>query len=193
MKNQFQAKDIQKLVEIPKYRYEYIASKIGIKPEIEEVEKTGHTHLYSFKNLLEFAIVNTANSLGIGPKATREILIFLSNNLDLKDAGLFDLEKKIEASIHYADTNYGKFFKLSGASVSEQGRKGGYTGKGFDKTKTGEVLKRLSSHEDNINVPGFVEEYRNLSTLATMSLEDFDGFITINLGKIKNRLLKKLK
>ena len=34
---QFQAKDIQKLVDIKKHRYEYIASKIGIKPEIRQI------------------------------------------------------------------------------------------------------------------------------------------------------------
>jgi len=191
MKNQFQAKDIQGLVGIPKHRYEYIASKIGIKPEVEEVEKTGHTHLYSFKNLLEFAIVNTANKLGIGPKAVKEILAFLSNNIDLQDAELFNIEKIIVASLHYTDTKDGKFFKLSGSSISAQGKKGGYMGKGFEKTK--EVLEKMSNHENYIDVTGFFEEHINLTKTLTMNFDDFDGFITINLGKIKDRLLEKLK
>ena len=191
MKNQFQAKDIQGLIEIPKHRYEYIASKIGIKPEIEEVEKTGHTHLYSFKNLLEFAIVNTANNLGIGPRAVKEMLNFLSKNIDLKDAELFNPEKKIKASLHYADYKDGKFFKLSGSSISEQGKKGGYMGKGFDKVR--EVIKRMSNNEGDIDVPGFGEEHKNLTELLAMNLEDLDGFITINLGVIKSNILKKIK
>ncbi len=187
----FQAKDIQRLIDIPKHRYEYLASKIGIKPEIEEVEKTGHVHLYSFKNLLEFAIVNTANNLGIGPKAVKEILRFLSNNMELREAELFNIEKKIDASLHYTDSKDGKYFKLTGSSISAQGQKAGYFGKGFDKIK--EVLKRMSNNEGDIDVPGFFEEHINLTVLLVMNLGDFDGYITINLGVIKSNLLKKLK
>ena len=54
----FQAKDIQRIVQIPKHRYEYIASKIGIKPDVDEVEGQGHIHRYSFKNLLQFAFIH---------------------------------------------------------------------------------------------------------------------------------------
>ena len=107
----FQAKDIQKLVDIKKYRYDYIASKIGIKPEIDEVEKTGYHHLYSFKNLLEFAFVHKANNLGVTRKAAKEMLGFLSDNIELKEAGLFDPEKRNKALLHYADSNDGKIFQ----------------------------------------------------------------------------------
>ena len=110
---QFQAKDIQKLVDIKKHRYEYIASKIGIKPEIDEVEKTGHIHLYSFKNLLEFAFVHKANDLGVTRKAVKEMLGFLSNNIALQEAGLFDPEKTIKALLHYADRMMVKFSNYS--------------------------------------------------------------------------------
>jgi len=188
---QFQAKDIQRLVEIQKFRYDYLFLKIGIKPEIEEVQKTGHTHLYSFKNLLEFAIVNTANNLGIGPKAVKEILNFLTTNNDLKDAGLFNPEKEIKASLHYADSKDGKFFKLSGSSISDEDKKGVWIGKGFDKVR--EVLKKMSNNEGDIDISGFVEEQKNLKEISAMKLDDFDGYITINLGRIKDMILKKIK
>jgi len=74
--------------------YDYIASKIGIKPEIDEVEKTGKHHLYSFKNLLQFAFVHKANNLGLTRKAAKEMLGFLSDNIELKEAGLLRSRKK---------------------------------------------------------------------------------------------------
>jgi hypothetical protein len=187
----FQAKDIQRLIDIPKHRYEYIASKIGIKPEVEEVEKTGHVHLYSFKNLLEFAFVHTANNLGLGPKAVKELLGFLSNNIDLHEAGLFNPKKTTKASVHYADSKDGKLFKLSGPDISEQGKKGGYLGKGFDKVK--EAQKRMSNGEGEIHIPGLIKAYENLTALSFLKLDDFDGYITINLGIIKDRILKNIK
>jgi len=184
---EFQAKDIQRIIGIKKYRYEYLASKIGIKPEIEEVEKTGHTHLYSFKNLFEFGIVNVANNLGVGPKASREILNFLSHNPDLEHAGLFDPKKKIEVSIHYADTTDGKFSKLSGASLSKQGRKGGWIGEGFD------VIRKAGAERKAGGVsPELMKAYANIALLATTELDELPGHITVNLGVIKNNILSKL-
>jgi hypothetical protein len=189
---QFQAKDIQKLVDIKKHRYEYIASKIGIKPEIDEVEKTGHVHLYSFKNLLEFAFVHKANDLGVTRKAVKEMLGFLSNNIALQEAGLFDPEKTIKALLHYADSNDGKIFKLFGPSISAQDKKGFFLGEGFDAVK--ELLKRLENKENEIGIPGVKEATKNLTSIAAFAdLADFDGYITINLGAIKDRILEKLK
>ena len=157
----FQAKDIQKLVDINKHRYDYIASKIGIKPEIDEVEKTGYHHLYSFKNLLEFAFVHKANNLGVTRKAAKEMLEFLSDNIELKEAGLFDPGKKIKALLHYADSNDGKLFKLFGPSISAQDKKSFFLGEGFDAVK--ELLKRLENKENEIGIPGVKEATKNLT------------------------------
>jgi len=188
----FQAKDIQKLVDIKKHRYDYLASKIGIKPEINEVEKTGYHHLYSFKNLLEFAFVHKANNLGVTRKAAKEMLGFLSDNIELKEAGLFDPEKRIKALLHYADSNDGKIFKLFGPSISAQDKKGFFLGEGFDAVK--ELLKRLENKENEIGIPGVKEATKNLTSIAAFAdLADFDGYITINLGAIKDRILEKLK
>ena len=188
----FQAKDIQKLIDIPKHRYEYLASKIGIKPEVEEVEKTGHVHLYSFKNLLEFGFVHTANNLGLGPKAVKEMLGFLSNNIDLHEAGLFNPKKTTKASLHYADTKDGKFFKLAGQDISEQGKKGGYLGEGFDKFR--EMQKRMSEKKQgDIHISGLTEALKTLTALTVAKLDELDGYITINLGIIKDRILKNIK
>ena len=188
----FQAKDIQKLVDIKKHRYDYIASKIGIKPEINEVEKTGYHHRYSFKNLLEFAFVHKANNLGITRKAAKEMLEFLSNNIELKEAGLFDPEKRIKALLHYADSNDGKLFKLFGPAISAQDKKGFFLGEGFDAIN--KFLKKSINKENKKGLLRVTEAMKNLTSLPTFSdLADFDGYITINLGAIKDRVLEQLK
>ena len=187
----FQAKDIQRLIDIPKHRYEYLASKIGIKPEVEEVEKTGHVHLYSFKNLLEFAFVHTANNLGLGPKAVKELLGFLSNDIDLHEAELFNPEKITQVLLHYADSKDGKIFRLSGPDVSKQTEKSSYLGEGFDIVK--EAQKRMSNRKGDLHIPGLIKAYENLMALSFLKLDEFDGYVTINLGVIKDRILKKLK
>ena len=185
----FQAKHIQKIVNIPKHRYEYIASKIGITPEIEEVEKTGQGHRYSFKNLLQFAIVHRANSQGITPKAVKEMLDFLSNNIELQQIGLFYPEKTIKASLHYADVEGGRIFKLTGPDV--ENKKGFFLGEGFDKVR--KMLKEMEKKSDKIHIPRLTEEIKNLMDVSSKDLDDIDGYITINLGVIKDRVLEKLE
>jgi hypothetical protein len=152
--NVFQAKDIQKIVDIPKHRYEYISSKIGIKPEYLEVEGTGRSHLYSFKNVLEFAFVHHANKLGLTPKAVNEMMRFISNNILLKSTGIFNPGNKTDVSIHYSEENNRKIFRISGAT--------------FD-----------------------CKVYDGLTDLET--LKNIPGYITINLGLIKDRILKQLE
>ena len=188
----FRAKDIQKLLDINKHRYDYLASKIGIKPEINAVEKTGRHHLYSFKNLLEFAFVHKANNLGITRKAAKEMLEFLSDNIELKEAGLFDQKKRTKALLHYADSNDGKLFKLFGPSISAQEKKGFFLGERFDTIN--KFLKKSENKENEISIPGVKKAMKNLTSLSTFAdLADFDGYITINLGAIKDRVLKQLK
>lgn len=183
----FQAKDIQRLIGIPKHRYEYLASKIGIKPEIEEVEGTGHVHFYSFKNLLEFAFVHTANDLGLGPKAAKEMLVFLSTNIELQKAGLFNPDKTVDLVLHYIDSKDGKLFRLSGKDIPEEKKKNIYVGDGFNK-----LMERMSNDE-TMDIPDLFETFKSLTALGRLTLSLFDGYVTINLGFIKDRILKNIK
>ena len=189
MKN-FQAKDIQEVVGLPKHRYEYIASKIGITPDVEEVEGTGKSHLYSFKNLLQFAIVHRANKLSITPKTAKLMLNFLSENLALESAGLFNSKKSIKVSLHCVFFNDKMYFKISGPSIQKQDVKAIFPAKGFDKIF--EMLEKMRSRAGEITIPGLTDEIKKLTHLAGIDLEDSDGYVTINLGNIKDRILKKL-
>lgn len=113
MKTEFQAKDIQKILNIKKHRYEYIASKIGIKPEIEDVEGTGYTHKYSYKNLLQFAFVNQANKMGLSPKASLKMLSEIEEFEKTENFGIFKPKKLDDASIHYINCGYYNIFIIS--------------------------------------------------------------------------------
>jgi hypothetical protein len=81
MKEIFEARDIQKIFGIPKHRYEYIATKIGIIPDVEFVEGRGKSHRYSFKNALEFGIAQILGSMGLGPRSIWSVLTYLSESL----------------------------------------------------------------------------------------------------------------
>jgi len=188
----FQAKDIQKVVGLPKHRYEYIASKLGITPDVEEVEGTGRSHLYSFKNLLQFAFVHRANKMSITPKTTKRMLGFLSINPELKSIGLFDPKKSTKVSLHcvvFADKMY---FKISGESTSKQDAKSFFPVKGFERTF--ELLEKMKgiAEGETVTIPGVTDEIKETMQLTGMNLEDSDGYITINLGSIKDRILKKI-
>ena len=75
MKSGFQPLDIQKIVAISKLQYEYIVSSIGVIPDVQKIEKTGTTYLYSFKNLLEFAVAHQATNLGMKPKPVSRLVL----------------------------------------------------------------------------------------------------------------------
>jgi hypothetical protein len=68
---EFQAKDIQQILGIPKIRYEHLARRIRIIPEIEEVEGTGRARRFSIKNLLEFAAAERCSVAGFTMRKTK--------------------------------------------------------------------------------------------------------------------------
>jgi hypothetical protein len=80
----FEAKGIQSIVGISKSRYEYLAIKIGISPDVQEVEGTGRSHVYSIKNLMQFAFAHFALCYGLSRKQIKKIL----PNLPYERAGL---------------------------------------------------------------------------------------------------------
>lgn len=156
---EFQAKDIEKMLGITKSRYDYLAWKMGIRPELEEAEGVGQRHLYSLKNVLQFAFAHHASTLGLTPKATRELLEFLNKHhtypkQHLPDdneekTGIFDVRPTF-LRLHYFPSEKGVVFCLSGENPNS------------------EFLKEM-----------FDTTFDNLP-----------GYITINLGAIKNQVLE---
>ncbi|MEJ2731544.1 MAG: hypothetical protein P8185_24045, partial [Deltaproteobacteria bacterium] len=105
----FQAKDIQRVLEIKKIRYQYLSGKIGIFPEIEEVEGTGRSHIYSLKNLLEFAFANLANNLGLSPRSTRLMLEFL-DLLNEPNKGIYSHRSQFVGKLFYLAHGAARYF-----------------------------------------------------------------------------------
>jgi hypothetical protein len=163
---EFQAKDIQRILKIPKHRYEYLAAKIGITPEIEEAEGQGKIHRYSFKNLLQFAFIHAANLLGLTPKASRDLL----NHLDAIDSepkikfGIYDPDSTVDISVHFVIGENNKYFTTTWAPPHED-----------------RII--MTPHFDNkIFFPG---------EKATFLFETI-GFLTINIQTLKAQILKRI-
>lgn len=91
MGKQFQAKDIQKMLDIPKHRYEYLATKIGIDPDIATGEGRGSANLYSFRNAMQFAIAHRLNEMGLGPGKIRSTLKFIDLKVADKEHSTSDI------------------------------------------------------------------------------------------------------
>jgi hypothetical protein len=137
------AKDIQKILDIPKFRYEHLANKMQIRPELEEVEGQGRAHIYSFKNLLEFAFVNVASAMGLSPKNCGRLLAFVRFLEDSYKVGIFDHGKLPDLSVHFIVQGGEHFFHVTGESKGTGITKGWYPVKGFQLN----VLKRLAAEE----------------------------------------------
>lgn len=179
----FRAKDIQKLIDIPKHRYEYLASKIGIPPEVEEVDGSGRSHIYSFKNLLQFAFVHHANMLGLTPRAAREMLTWIEKFEKVKKYGIFDPNETFRFSLHYVGGPWTIFIPIVESDP-------------FDfSIRTAELPPpkmypewwELREGEDEH--PGIIYELDNLKGW----LKEINGYVTINLGSIKKRMLDQLE
>ncbi len=177
IKIDFQAKNIQEIFNASKSRYEYITSKIGITPENEEVEGTGRSHLYSFKNLIQFGVAHTASKLGLNPRTVKALLNFLSKSIELEGIGLFNPEIAIELSIHCIEKEGTKFFELTGQSAPEQLKEGGFL------------------TEDYLNVWQYFSAAPKSKAFGFVFLHlgNVDGYITINLGTIKKNILHKIE
>lgn len=91
MRGKFQAKDIQNMLDIPKHRYEYLATKIGIDPDIATGEGRGSANLYSFRNAMQFAIAHRLNEMGLGPNNVRKTLEFIDRKVAEKDYSTGDI------------------------------------------------------------------------------------------------------
>lgn len=110
--NRYQAKDIQRYVKIPKHRYSYLATKIGIEPEIDQVDGTGHVNIYSTRNLLQFAYANFASNLGLSPKTVKNMLIFFDGIMDQKNVDIYNCRHpNANFILHYINSSVRTVYK----------------------------------------------------------------------------------
>ena len=79
MREEFQLKFIKKMLKIKKERIAYLGMKVPIIPEVEQVEGTGRAHKYSYRNLLQFAIVEWLSEVGLSMREVKHLLSVLAN------------------------------------------------------------------------------------------------------------------
>jgi len=169
MENSFQAKDIQKILEIPKYRYEYIATKIGIWPEIDEADGQGQMHRYSFKNVLQFAFAHYASNLGLTPRSVREMLNYLDKlgQIETVRLGIYDPHNFEILSLHHVIDGNSRILcaTYTAGKAEEPGR---------------------------IVLDGVDEGFPYPSEKDALELYLSLGFVTINITEIKRSVVKKI-
>ena len=83
----FQAKQIQELLGIPKHRYEYIASKIGIKPDTQNV---AIVIVAKEEEQIPEVLLNITKHIGSDPD---EAVIGFSNEKQKKILEIFEISK----------------------------------------------------------------------------------------------------
>jgi len=186
MKTEFQSKDIQKMLGIPKQRVEYLSLKIPIRPEVAKVEGTGRAHLYSFKNALEFAITQEASNLGL---YINEVRSLLSN---LEDWAKDELEKDLRLSRQLRG-RYDSIYPILETDLKEAVKEmRGY----FSKASTGNLYALLSKRRPDKIEEEAVSKAHGYVWFPVTDVRDLIPFvqgtygtIIFNLGVIKQRVI----
>ncbi|UCG06461.1 MAG: hypothetical protein JSV83_21570 [Desulfobacterales bacterium] len=202
MISEFQPRDIQKIVAISTRQYEYIVGSIGIIPDVQEIEKTGTSYLYSFKNLLEFAVAQQAAHLGMKPKTISRLLDFL-DALEEPERVIYDIRTRTDIKIYYINYGGARYFQIyqlifpieNSAEIVEALDIPKYLSGGRLKTDHffREQLRPLkkSSHPEIDQLSADIENFRQLNLAypdKVKLLDAADGYVVINLGRVKRKI-----
>jgi len=175
MKDTFQAKDIQKILGIPKFRYEYLVTKMNIIPGVLEVDGQGKSHVYSFKNVLQFAYAHHASRLGFTPQTVKSMLKIIDKYPGVEQMEIFDTLAKGKVTLFYVESGGITFFKL---------------------LKTlGKVKNEINITTDAQNLEEYINELRvkNINIKKLKALENADAYIAVNLTTIKEGIIRKIE
>ncbi len=202
MISEFQPRDIQKIVAISTRQYEYIVGSIGIIPDVQEIEKTGTSYLYSFKNLLEFAVAQQATHLGMKPRTISRLLDFL-DALEEPERVIYDIRTRTDIKIYYINYGGARYFQIyqlifpieNSAEIVEALDIPKYLSGGRLKTDHffREQLRPLkkSSHPEIDQLSADIENFRQLNLAypdKVKLLDAADGYVVINLGRVKRKI-----
>ncbi len=179
MKN-FQSKEIQEILSMPKFRYDYIMMRIGVQPGVEKAVGRGKTNLFSFSNLLEFAVANTAMNLCMLPDVIKKSL----QHIWQVDGDLRFFSDKADGksfSYHIAYSMNVIFYCFSGDVPN------------YLKPVT---IFRIADSQDTPNKMDMVESILGQINIQNIN-SDFNyqeslGYLTLNLSKIKENVISKV-
>ena len=194
-----QAKDIQKLVGISKSRYEYLATKIGISPDVKEAEGTGRSHLYSTRNLLQFAFVHHANDLGLTPMASKAMLKALDKFHSAVEPLHLSLPIYHGVAIDISGDDKDQF-EFSESFVGYKVQNEDFEFKLFYIRKSDHYLFLLRTgnnsfqeiywvgNDDEVHVHKKTKDDLSLERILLEIFQGAIGYITIDLGEIKRQI-----
>lgn len=178
MKSEFTAKDIQEMLGIPKHRYEYVASKIGIEPD-EPGEGRGHSHIYSFKNALEFAFAHHASVRGLSPEACRNMLRGF-RAYDQPETPIYEDRIKIDFWFYFVRIKGSDYFAVSGTYHNSQNMFLDVYGRKYWKGTLARIEKTISELGGAKKIKNAREKW----------LSSAETYTVINLGTIKKRVME---
>lgn len=172
----YQAKTIQKILGLPKHRYDYMQMKIGIVPDVEKALGRGKTSLFSFSKLIEFAIANVAMTSGMSPEIIGSSLKRIRRINDNESLHLFDPEAKIEELKYHVAWDHGVTFFCFSGQVPE---------------KIKRPLFLLHTDEDHSRNAERDDVHEKLLS-GNFKIDDMAAHFTINLAKIRKSVIAKL-
>jgi len=174
----YQAKTIQKIIGIPKHRYDYILMKIRIEPDVEKVIGTGNTNLFSFKKLMEFAIASTAIDIGMSPEVIRFSIESIRKADELWNWHLFEPDVEIKPLSYHVVSNMGALFYCFSGDVHKQA-----TCPTIFKTPDGINFEQTMRPNWNMEMIAKVANFAQ--GLISDGIKEALGYLTLNLSEIK--------
>lgn len=140
---QFQAKEIQSILSIPKHRYDYSIMKIGINPDIEQASGRGKTNIFSFHGLMEFAIATVGIDIGINPNGIR-FSIDTVNRVDMEHRLLyFDPNTATDDLYYHYCHNNGVYSCLFTGDIEYSVGMNDFNATGYSTLNLGEIKRRV--------------------------------------------------
>ena len=184
MERNYQAKDVQEIIGIPKHRYEYLASKIGINPDFKSADGQGTVKRYSFNNLLQFAYAHSAGGLGLSPESIRIKLSWLDEFQ--KKYKIYESDAPL--SVHFVCIDNFRYYLLTGDALPIKREKSIHP---MDFTRLAEAFEKIKK-----GVKGgdrLVDIIKTKKIYTKQGLKFSDGYLTINLGVIRARIINEIE
>lgn len=187
----FRAKDIQQLLNIKPIRYEQIKHKAKIKPGIQEVEGTGRSHRYTFKNVIQFAISHHAASFGLPALSIVALLEHIEAFEKETKVGLFDEDTEPKrCDVYLLDYGYVRIFYVDTDNGSKL----------FTRISKGIPVQNYLSMElghqfyDERNSEKYLRQLKDVLAQKSFAelLENAKVYMKMNLRWIKRDILAKL-
>jgi hypothetical protein len=168
--------------------------KIGIIPDVEQTTGRGKINLFSFKNLIEFALANAASDIGMSPKLISMSLKRIHNWNDASCLHYFDqtinLGPKCIDTLPYIQGINFHVASCLGAIFSC------FSGQVDDEFKCADIFYHISSCSDAIGQNFMRYPLTPFQTASakwsTNVLSYAKGHMTLNLYEIKKEVIHSL-